>query len=128
MYGPYPGCKAKDIDIGEMFREMYHNAFYEEVHLSARDVLRDMGDILSRDDKMFLVIVEKDTKKVYEHYEVPLPYRDKNLQLSNNKDQAIRRMQRLKKRFQRDPEFFNNYTKQIEELISKGYVHWLSSS
>ena len=54
---------------------------------------------ISRDDKMILAIVEKETKKVFEHYEVPLPYRDKNLELSNNKDQTIRRMQQLKKRF-----------------------------
>ena len=30
-------------------------------------------------DKMFLAIVEKVTKKVDKHYEVPLPYRDGNL-------------------------------------------------
>ena len=47
---------------------------------------------ISKDDKMFLVIVEKRTKKVDDHYEVPLPYRDGNLQLPNNKEQALRRM------------------------------------
>ena len=58
-----------------------------------------------------MVIVQKDTKKVDKHYEVSLPYRDGILQLSNNnKNEAIRRIQKLKKRFQRDPEFFNSYT------------------
>ena len=73
---------------------------------------------ISKDDKMFLAIVEKGTKKVDDHYEVPLPYGDGNLQLPN-KESAIRRMQQLKRRFQKDPEFFNSYTKQIEELILK---------
>ena len=62
------------------------------------------------------------------HYEVPSPYRDGNLQLPNNKEQAIRRIQQLKKRFQKDPEFFNSYTKQIEELILKGYAKRASSN
>ena len=77
---------------------------------------------MSKDDKMFLAIVEKGTKNVDEHYEIPLPYRDENLQLPNNKDQAIRRMQQLKRIFQKDSEFFNSYTTWIEELILKGYA------
>ena len=82
---------------------------------------------ISKDDKMFLAAVEKDTKKVDEHYEVPLPYRGANLQLPKNKDQSIRRMQQLTKRFQKDPKFFNSYTKQTEELILKEYAKRLSS-
>ena len=37
-------------------------------------------------------------------------------------------MQQLKKRFQKDPVFFNSYIKQIEELILKGYAKWSSSN
>ena len=37
-------------------------------------------------------------------------------------------MQQLKKRFQKDPEFFNSYTKQTEELIFKRYATWSSSN
>ena len=37
-------------------------------------------------------------------------------------------MQQLKKKFQKDPEFFNSYTKRIEELILKGYVKRPSSN
>ena len=77
---------------------------------------------ISKHGNMSLVIVEKGTKKVDEHYEVPFPYRDGNLQLPNIKDQAIRRMQRLKKRFRKDPEFLKSYNNQKEELILKGYA------
>ena len=82
----------------------------------------------SKIDKMFLAIVEKVTKKVHKNYDVPLPYRDGNLQLPNNKDQAIRRMQQLKKRFQKVPEFFNSYSKRKEELVLKGYAKRSSSN
>ena len=66
---------------------------------------------ISKDDKMFLAVVEKGSKKVDEHYEVPLSCREWNLHLFKNKNQAVRRIHQLTKKFQRDPEFFNSYTK-----------------
>ena len=122
-----PGYNMRDIGVEEMFRKIYQNNFCEEVHLSIRGILGDMKKI-PKDDKMFLTIVEKGIKKVNEHYEIPWRYWDGNLQLPNNKVQAIRRMQQWKKRFQKDPEFFNSYTKQIEELILKGYAKQSSSN
>ena len=116
-----PGYKIRDIGAEEMFRKIYHNDVCKEVHLSIRGILGYMKGI-SKDDKMFLAIAENGIKKVDEYYEVPSPYREGNMQLPNNNDQAIRRMKKLKKRFQRNPEFFNSYTNQIEELILMGYV------
>ena len=114
-----PDYKMRDICVEEMFRKIHQNDFCEEVHLSTRGIFGDM-DKISQDDKMFLAIVEKGTKKVDEHYEVPLPYRDRNLQLPNNKEQPIRRMQQLKKRFKKDPEFFKRsraYFKRICKTV-----------
>ena len=68
-----PGYNMRDIGVEEMFRKIYQNNFCEKVHLSIRDILVDMKEI-SKDDKMFLTIVEKGTKKVNEHYEIPWPY------------------------------------------------------
>ena len=110
-----------------MFRKIYQNHFCEEVHLSTTGVLGDIEEI-SKDEKMFLAIVEKRTKKVDDHNEVSLPYEDGKLQLPNNKEQAIRRMQQLKTKFQKYPEFVNSYTKQIEEFILKEYAKRSSSN
>ena len=77
-----PGYKMRGVGVEEIFRKIYQNEFCEEVHLSTRGILEDIEEI-SKDDKMFLAIVER-TKKVADHYEVPLPYRDGNLQLPNN--------------------------------------------
>ena len=52
------GYNMRDIGVEEMFRKIYHNDFCEEVHLSTRGILGDMEEI-SKDDKMFLAIVEK---------------------------------------------------------------------
>ena len=56
-----------------MLGKIFQNDFCEEVDLSTRCILGDMKEI-SKDDRMFLAIVEEGTKKVDEHYEVPLPY------------------------------------------------------
>ena len=52
---------------------------------------------ISKYNRMFSTIVEKGTKKVDKHYEVPLSYRYHLLQLANNKNKAIRRMQQSEK-------------------------------
>ena len=68
-----PGYNMKDIGVKEMFRKIYQNNFCEEVDLSTSGILGDMKEI-SKDDKMFLTIVEKGSKKINEHYKIPLPY------------------------------------------------------
>ena len=80
-----PSYKMRDIDVEEILRKIYQNEFCEEVHLSTRCILGDMEE-LWKDDKMFLAVEKKGTKKVDEHYEASLPYRDGNLQLPNNKE------------------------------------------
>ena len=80
-----PGYKMRDIGVEEMCRKIYENDFCEELRLSTRGILGDIEEI-SKQEKMFLAIVEKETKKVDDHYEVPLLYRDGNLQLPNNKE------------------------------------------
>ena len=52
-----------------------------------------------RDDRKFLDIVERGTIKKYEHYVVPLPFLDQELVIPNNKQQAVKRLMGLKKRF-----------------------------
>ena len=91
----HSGYKMRD-GAEEMFRKMYQNDFCEDVHLSTRGILAYIEEI-SKDDQMFLAIVKKGPKKIDDHYEVPLSYRDGNLQLPNNKKKAIRRMQQLNK-------------------------------
>ena len=99
---------------------------YEESHnccqrcFSKEDIIEELG-ITGRKHKMMTLKLVC-SKKADEHYDMPLPYRDGNLQLLKNKNQAIRAIQQLMRSFQRDPEFFNSYVKQIEELLLEGYA------
>ena len=44
------------------------------------------------------------------------------MSLPNNKRATEKRLMYLKKRFQRDPKFHEDYNKFMEEIISKGYA------
>ena len=72
---------------------------------------------ISREDRMFLDILEIGTKKDVTHYEVPLPFRNIGIQLPDNKNQAVKRMHHPKRRFIKDPQFFDEYKRQMEELV-----------
>ena len=72
--------------------------------------------------RKFLNILETDTKKDGAHYEVPLPLRNTGIQLPDNRNQAVKRMHHLKRRFIKNPQFFEEYKRQMEELVSKCYA------
>ena len=82
----------------------------------------DNIEYISREDRKFLDILETDTKKDGTHNGVPLPFRNSGIQLPDNRNQAIKRMHHLKRRFIKDPQFFEEYKRQMEELISKCYA------
>ena len=74
------------------------------------------------EDKRFLKIMEKETCKMGNHYQIPLPLQDEKMTLPINRRAAEKRSMYLKKRFQRDPKFHEDYNKFMEGIISKGYA------
>ena len=75
-----------------------------------------------QEDKTFMEIVEKGTSKKDDHYVVPLPFRNPNLMLPNNKKQAIQRLMGLKRRFMKDKKFFQDYLNFMDNLLRSGYA------
>ena len=59
-------------------------------------------------------------------YEVGLLWRNKDPVLPNNRTQAEKRLQQLKKWFQRDPAFAEQYKEVMNDYIDKGYAVKLS--
>ena len=100
--------KIEDVGIKEMLERMYYSDFCECNHLKVKTILGNIEDI-TREDRKFLDILEIGTKKDGAHYEVPLPFRNIGIQLSDNKNQAVKRMHHLKRRFIEDPQFFEEY-------------------
>ena len=104
--------RRSEIDVKEIFERMFSNNFSEMKQLQ----LNIIGNI---EDKKFLKILETGTKKNGNHYEVPLPFKDTDAKLPNNRNQAVRRINQQKGRFQKDSKFFEDYKRNMGE---KGYT------
>ena len=66
--------------------------------------------------------MEREVVKIDVHYQLPLPLKDKDLVLPNNKMATMKRMLSLKKRFERDEPFYSQYKCFMGELIDKEYA------
>ena len=62
------------------------------------------------------------------HYETPLPLRSFNLNLPNNLLQAMQRANHLKRRFEREADFFADYRASMEHMITNGYAEKVEST
>ena len=113
--------KIEDVGIKEMLEQMYYSDFCECNNLQMKSILGNIEDI-SREGRKFFDILERGIKKDGAHYEAPLPFRNIGIQLPNNRNQAVKRMHHLKRRFIKDPQFFEEYKRQMEELVSKCYA------
>ena len=56
------------------------------------------------------------------HYILPLPFRDPEVQLPNNRAQASTRAKWLAKKFQRNQKLLSDYQAFMDELLEKGYA------
>ena len=83
---------------------------------------RKNGVGLSLEDQKFLDIVGSGVRQVDGHYEMPLPIRDDKLCLPHNRCLALRRLNHLKVRLQRDQELYDHYCAFMKGMINKGYA------
>ena len=83
---------------------------------------------LLREDRQFLKIVEEGIcHRDDMHYQIPLPFREVNVQLPNNRSQAVQRPHGLKKRLQGDMQYRAEYVSFMSEIIEKGYTRKVSA-
>ena len=80
-----------------------------------------MEDI-SREDRKFWDILDTGIKKDGAHYEVPLPFRNTGIQLPDKRNQAVKMLHHLKRRLIKDPLFFEECKRQMEDLVFKCYA------
>ena len=80
-----------------------------------------MEDI-SFEDQKFLKLMDEKSRKVGEHFEIPLPLKNRSVKLLKNRNMAEKRLHCLNSRFIKNPEFFADYKGFIEDLLIKGYA------
>ncbi|XP_024116907.1 uncharacterized protein LOC112138581, partial [Oryzias melastigma] len=77
---------------------------------------------LSQEDKKFMERVSDSANLIKGHYQISLPLRNKNVCMPNNKALALQRAVHLKKKLQRDPVFYTDYTAFMNDMFTKGYA------
>ena len=73
------------------------------------------------ENKRFLKIKQQ-ISKVGKHHQLPLPLRNENMNLPNNESMVEKRLMYLKRWFQKDFKFYEDYNKFMEEIICKRYA------
>ena len=91
-----------------------------ELDFSERD---NREKYLSTEDMLFM---DKVTKGIHQlsngHYEIPLPFKTNIVALPNNKEMALRRLEKLKRRLKNDPQYRKDYLKFMDDLMDNEHA------
>ena len=102
--------KLRENSIENMSNKIYQHAFVEtESQYSVNNKIKLNYDNLSKNDKRFSELMEKESVKIDRHYQLPLQLKDKGFVLPNNRMAAMKCMQPLKKRFERNEPICSQY-------------------
>ena len=113
---------VKGISLDEMFQRMYNHDFNESENVPVQNgILKNVNGI-SHEDRQFMKLVENGIFKQNVHYVVPLPFRNQQLLMPNNIQQAMKRLLGLKKRFSKDDKLFQDYKAFMTRLLENGYA------
>ena len=75
-----------------------------------------------QDDRKFLARVNEGIRHREDgHYEMPLPLKDPNTKLPNNREMVLHRLKHLKRRFASDAKYRNDYVTLMNTVIQSGY-------
>ena len=77
----------------------------------------------SFEDRRFLTIVQEGIHQRDDcHYEMPLPLKNNNVELPNNKELALSRLMKLKQRLKSDTQYRKDYVNFMQENIKNGFA------
>ncbi len=74
------------------------------------------------EDQRALSIMESSVKKVGNHYELALPWRNGKPALPNNRKMVEKRLASLQNRLKKDPDLREKYRNVIEDYLEKGFA------
>lgn len=77
---------------------------------------------MSVEDRRALSQMEESAKFVNGHYQLAMPWKSKPVNFPKNRDFALGRSRKLRKRFQRDVNLFEKYKDTINGYVTSGYA------
>ena len=117
----------RDISLEEIIQKMHQNNFVEKEVINVNGSLENMVEI-SKNSQTFLKTIEESTTKSGNHYVVPLLFKKENLIIPNNREQTMQSLVYLKRRFKKDPAFFEDYKQLMSDLLVKRYARRMDDS
>ena len=114
--------EVKDVSAKQMLQRMYNQEFNESKLAFMEGIRKTNIEEISFEDREFLRMINENPRKVGKH-ELPLTLKNPTTtKLPNNRYQAEKRLLSLKKRFLKDPDFFSDSKRFVEELIEEGHA------
>ncbi len=105
---------TKEIINPTQVREMMESDFSER---------RTGEQPMSQEDRKFIQKMEQGIHQRSDgHYEMPLPFREEEPKLPNNKSQALHRLNKLKTRMENDEQYCKDYVAFMKDLVERGYA------
>ena len=98
-----------------------------DAEFSETSMTRNNQKKFSIEDRLFLKKIEQGVRHVDGHYEMPLPFRDENVLMPDNKDQVIRKAEFLKKKLLYDEKLSRDYSNFMNDIIEKDYARKVPS-
>ena len=103
-----------DTELQQMVENYYNLDFNESI--------ADNSTELSQDERRFMGSMEESTLLKDGHYEIPLPFKDRQYPVPNNRTQAEQWASWLKKRLEKNPRLLDDYKAFVEDIVAKGYA------
>ena len=112
----------KDVSARQMLMTVNNTEFCERKGLESTGIGTTHIEEFSDENRRFLQMMDKNSRKFGTDYELPLLLKDTEVTFPSNRFLVEKRLQHLKRRFMKNPDFFNDYKELLEELICKGYA------
>ena len=110
---------VQDMYVTNMLKEMFIMDFTEPA---------SEKEGMSAEDRKFIQIMDDNVSKKNCQYELPLPFRNADVHLPNNRVQALRRLQSLKRKLLADEKYCTAYNKFMKNLVTCAYARKAENS
>ena len=95
----------------------------------AADSIKNARPELSVEQKKFMNLVTNSINHLENnHYEIALPFRDSDVLMPNNREQAEKRARCLQQKFTKNQGFYKDYQAFVNEMLEKGFAEKIHSS
>ena len=110
--------EVKDVGIKQMLHRIYTADFNDHCPLKKGEDITET----SVEDINLMTLMEKECSKEGKHYKLPLPLRVHDEMFPDNRSMAEARLKNLKKKFTREKQYHEDYTRFMEDMVQKGYA------